>query len=288
MQMSHGLDRCSVNFAFSRWTWYPVRVRFGLLTTSYQVQPIMSSISRRDFQQQSLAGLLTWSLLDTLFSRDAFATEIKPIAAQWLAKLNAMSLDLKGKKLDPIEWQKQVEQLLSTVDLPEMLQFIDFEKLSQQAKPKERGELSLQAKLPQVEGLPTELVFGHQVFALNKDRSVVPHGHDNMATAFLILKGDFHGRHYDRLEDEKDFMIIKPTIDREFGPGDYSTVTDIKDNVHWFKSKSDGAFIFNIHVLSVKPGRTGRVYIDPAGEKISGERLRCRKINHTEAETLYG
>jgi len=248
----------------------------------------MSSISRRDFQQQSLAGLLTWSLLDTLFSRDAFATEIKPIAAQWLAKLNAMSLDLKGKKLDPIEWQKQVEQLLSTVDLPEMLQFIDFEKLSQQAKPKERGELSLQAKLPQVEGLPTELVFGHQVFALNKDRSVVPHGHDNMATAFLILKGDFHGRHYDRLEDEKDFMIIKPTIDREFGPGDYSTVTDIKDNVHWFKSKSDGAFIFNIHVLSVKPGRTGRVYIDPAGEKISGERLRCRKINHTEAETLYG
>jgi hypothetical protein len=62
----------------------------------------------------------------------------------------------------------------------------------------------------------------------------------------------------------------------------------MKDNVHWFKAKTDGAFIFNIHVLSVKPGRTGRVYIDPAGEKISGERLRCRKINHVEADTLYG
>jgi hypothetical protein len=248
----------------------------------------MNTVSRRGFQQQSLAAILTWSLLETLFSRDAFAKEIKPIASQWLAELNAMSLDLKGKKLDPIEWQKQVEQLLGLVDLPEMLQFIDFEQLMQQARPKDRGELSLRATLPKVDGLPTELVFGHQVFALNKDRSVVPHGHDNMATAFLILKGDFHGRHYDRLEDEKEHMVIKPTIDQEFGPGGYSTVSDLKDNVHWFKAKTDSSFIFNIHVLSVKPGRAGRVYVDPNGEMISGGRIRCRKINHAEAETLYG
>lgn len=248
----------------------------------------MNSLSRRDFQHHTLGALLTWSLLDTLFARDAFSQETKELAAQWLSKINEMSLDLKGKKLEPTQWQQQVEQLLSRVDLPDMLRFIDFDKLVQRAKPKERGELSLQAKLPQVEGLPTNLVFGHQVFALNKDRSVVPHGHDNMATAFLILKGDFHGRHYDRLEDDKEHMIIKPTIDRQFGPGTYSTVTDIKDNVHWFKAQTDSSFIFNIHVMSVKPGRTGRVYIDPNGEKLAGERIRCRKINHTEAEKLYG
>lgn len=248
----------------------------------------MTSLSRRGFHQQTLGTLLTWSLLDTLFSGDAFADEIKPIASQWLAKLNAMSLDLKGRKLEPLEWQTQVESLFSMVDLPELLRFIDFGKLALQVKPKERGELSLQARLPEVDGLPTKLIFGHQVFALNKDRSVVPHGHDNMATAFLILQGDFHGRHYDRLEDEKEHMIVKPTIDHDFGPGSYSTVTDLKDNVHWFKAKSDNAFIFNIHVMSVKPGRTGRVYIDPNGEKISGDRVRCRKINHGEAESMYG
>ncbi len=54
-----------------------------------------------------------------------------------------------------------------------------------------------------------------------------------MATAFLILQGDFQGKHYDRLEDDKEHMIIRPTIDREFHPGEYSTVTDVKDNVHW-------------------------------------------------------
>jgi len=248
----------------------------------------MDELNRRDFHQRSLAAVLTWSLLDTLFSRDAFGQEVKPIASKWLAEINAMSIDLKGKKLGPLEWQKQVEQLLSKVDLPEMLQYIDFDKLLTKATFRERGESSMQATLPRVEGLPTELVFGHQVFALNKDRSVVPHGHDNMATAFLILKGDFQGRHYDRLEDEKDHMIVRPTIDRVFSPGAYSTVSDLKDNVHWFTAKNDGSFIFNIHVMSVKPGRTGRVYIDPNGQPLSDERLRCRVINHKEAEKLYG
>lgn len=248
----------------------------------------MSLLSRREFQQQTLGSLLTWSLLETLFSGNAFGEEIRPIASKWLAELNAMSLDLKGKKLGPIEWQTKVEQLFSHVDLPELLRFIDFEKLVAQVKPKDRGELSLQAKLPEVEGLPTKLVFGHQVFALAKDRSVVPHGHDNMATAFLILKGDFHGRHFDRLEDDSSHMIIRPTIDRQFSAGACSTVTDIKDNVHWFRATSANAYIFNIHVMSVKPGRTGRVYIDPNGEKISDQRLRCRRIDHAEANLLYG
>lgn len=248
----------------------------------------MSELNRRQFQQQALGTLLTWSLLDTLFAERAFSSEVAPIAAKWLAELNAMSADLKDKKLQPLQWQSQVEQLFKHVDLPEMLQFIDFDKLTRDVKTKERGETSLKAKLPQVDGLPTELIFGHQVFALGKDRSVVPHGHDNMATAFLILKGDFHGRHYDRLEDDKEHMIIRPTIDRQFGPGDCSTVTDIKDNVHWFKAHHDGSYIFNIHVMSVKPGRTGRVYIDPDGEKISGGRIRARKIDHTEANKLYG
>jgi len=248
----------------------------------------MNHLTRRDFQQRTIGSLLTWSLLETLFSRDAFAKEVKPIAAKWLAEVNQWSLDLKGKKLEQLEWQAKVEELYKTVDLPELLRFLDFDKLAKTVNPKERGELSLRATLPKVEGLPTELVFGHQIFALNKDRSVVPHGHDNMATAFLILKGDFHGRHYDRIEDSSDHMIITPTIDRDFGPGGCSTVTDIKDNVHWFKAKSDMAFIFNIHVMSVKPGKTGRIYIDPNGEKIAGGRIKARKIDHKEADRLYG
>jgi hypothetical protein len=173
------------------------------------------------------------------------------------------------------------------VELGELLTFIDFEKLAQ-VPLKEQGEQSLRVKFPEVEGLPTELVFGHQVFALQKGRSVAPHGHNNMATAFLILQGTFHGRHYDRLEDDGKTMIIRPTIDRSFNAGEYSTVTDHKDNVHWFTASSPAGYIFNIHVMSIKPGRSGRVYIDPLGEKISDGRIRARRIDAQEAYRLYG
>jgi hypothetical protein len=248
----------------------------------------MSSLSRRAFQQQALGSLLTYSLLETLFSGDVFAEEVKPLAARWLADINMLSSDLKGKKLEQVEWQKKIEELFAAVELPELMKFIDFEKLKTFVKPKERGEQALRANLPKVEGLPTELVFGHQVFALTKGRSVPPHGHDNMATAFLILQGSFQGRHYDRLEDEPQHMIVTPTLDRKFGPGEYSTVSEFKDNVHWFEALSDEAFIFNIHVMGLHEGRSQRLYIDPNGEKLPGNRIRAPKIDHARANELYG
>jgi hypothetical protein len=245
-------------------------------------------MTRRAFQQQTLGSLLTFSLLDTLFRYNAFADEVKPIAAKWLADLNDLSRDVKDQKITQLQWQDSVEKLFGHVELPALLQFIDFENLTREIEYRDQGERSLQAVLPEVEGLPTELIFGHQIFALQKGRSVVPHGHDNMATAFLILKGDFHGRHYDRLEDDDEHMIIKPTIDRPFKTAEFSTVSDHRDNVHWFQATSDEGFIFNIHVMNVREGRSGRVYIDPAGEQLAGGRIRAKKLGAAEAYKLYG
>jgi hypothetical protein len=110
-------------------------------------------------------------------------------------------------------------------------------------------------------------------------------------TAFLILRGEFHGRHYDRVEDEKEHYIIKPTIDRKFTLGECSTISDDKDNVHWFQATSDTGFIFNIHVLDVRPGTTeptGRVYLDPNGEKLKDGMIRARRLNYKEVHELYG
>lgn len=248
----------------------------------------MLDCTRREFSQQTLASLVTLSLLETLFQRDAFGAEVKPVAQQWLAEINQMSLDVKGKKFTQVEWQKKVEELLSRVDLSDLMKFIEFEKLVKDVKFTKQGEVSLRPKFPEVEGLPKELVFGTQVFALKKDRSVVPHGHDNMVTAFLVLGGKFRGRLYDRLENGPDWMIIKPTIDREFGARESSTISDDKDNVHWFQALTDDAFIFNIHVLSVKPGKTGRVYVDPQGEKLSGGRIRAKQLKIEDAYRLFG
>jgi hypothetical protein len=199
--------------------------------------------------------------------------------------------DLKGEKLEQVAWQTKVEELLPQVDRAALLRLIDFDRLTSNVEFVDRGARSLGFQFPKVEGLPTQWSFGKQIFALKKGRSVVPHGHNNMATAFLILKGDLRGRHYDRIQDEPGHMIIKPTIDRKFSPGECSTISDYKDNVHWFQAITEPAFIFNLHVMGIRPGSgppTGRVYIDPAGEAIAGGLTRARRISYQEANRLYG
>jgi hypothetical protein len=239
----------------------------------------MTELTRRSFTHHTLGSLLTYSLLDTLAGADLFADEVKPVTVKWLADVNQLGSDAKGQKLKQVEWQKKIEELFAKVDLPDLLRLIDFDRLAAGVQLVDKGERSLKVKFPEIEGLPTNLVFGRQVFALKKGRSVVPHGHNNMATAFLILKGDFHGRHY------------KPTIDREFQPGGCSTISDHKDNIHWFQALNEPAFIFNIHVTdivssSAKP--TGRVYLDPNGEKLKDGLVRAKRLSYQTAYDLYG
>jgi len=248
-------------------------------------------LDRRDFTKQTLGSLLTFTLLETLTTNDLFAKEVKPIATKWLTQVNDLSRQVKGQKIKQLQWQKQIEELFKQVDLPELLRLIDFDRLVKNKKMVDNGARSLRFKFPEVEGLPTNYVFGKQIFALKKDRSVVPHGHNNMATAFLILKGDLRGRHYDRLSDAKDHFIIKPTIDRKFGPAEYSTISDYKDNIHWFKAMTEPSFIFNIHVLNIRPGSelpTGRVYLDPKGEKLKDGTIKAKRIGYRDAHKLYG
>ena len=251
----------------------------------------MSDISRRGFGKEVLGSLVTFSLLESLVECDAFGDKVKPTAARWVADVNDLGWELKGQKIKQQDWQKQIEQLFGQVNLPDLLSLIDFEKLTKNLKHRDNGVRSLRFKYQQIEGVPSRLAYGRQIFAFKKGRSVVPHGHNNMATGFIVLKGEFQGRHYDRLEDNGDSIIIKPTIDRKFKPAEFSTVTDVKDNVHWFKAMSETGFIFNIHALNVNPGstkKTGRIYVDPNGERLEGGLIRARRLGHDEAHKLYG
>ena len=112
-----------------------------------------------------------------------------------------------------------------------------------------------------------------------------------MCTGFIVLKGKWHGRHYDRLETHSDHYVIKPTIDRHFEPGDLSTISDHKDNIHWFKSESDAAYIFNVHVIGYDPQIkevSGRLYLDVEGEKLAGGLVKAPKMSSAACHKKYG
>lgn len=128
----------------------------------------MADISRRLFTQQTLGSLLTFSLLETLVQRDAFADKVKPVANRWVKGVAELGKDLKGQKLKQVEWQKKVEELYAQVDLPDILELIDFDKLTKSLELPDNGVRSLRFSFKQIEGVPNDLVYGKQIFAFKK------------------------------------------------------------------------------------------------------------------------
>lgn len=251
----------------------------------------MHPLSRRDFHAKLIGSAVAFGLIETLWTQNLFADGNKAPIGKWLHELYEMSQDLRGHKLTDVQFQTKMDELYARVDLPALCGLIDLDKMARSVKYPERGAASLGFDLEKVEGLPQPINFGKQIFAVKKGRSVVPHGHANMCTGFIVLRGEFHGRHYDKLETHADHYVIRPTIDKQFQAGGHSTISDHKDNIHWFEATSETGFIFNVHVIGYDETITepsGRLYLDPAGEKVAGGLIKAKKMTSAECHKKYG
>jgi len=253
--------------------------------------PHADLLSRREFSGRLTGSVLTFGLLQVLWARNLFAAPIKPVIGSWFQELHAIGQDLRGQKLKDVEFQAKMEELFRRVDLPELLRFVDLSKIESTVSLPDNGAESVGFDLSQVEGLPAKPNFGRQIFCMKKDRAIVPHGQENMCTGFIVLKGAFRGRHYDRLETAADHYIIKQTIDQDYSVGGVSTISDHKDNVHWFRCASETGFIFNAHFGGYDPKNPAapeRLYLDPEGEKLSGGLIKAPIMSSAECHKKFG
>ncbi len=189
--------------------------------------------------------------MDSLFAFNAIEKSIRPIVDHWAVQLHEFCSDLKTETITPMQWQKKVEELYNKVELEELLKFIDFQNLIKGFKYPDLGVATRPVTFPSLEGLPKNTVFVKKVFGMKKDRSIIPHGHSNMASAHLILQGEMHLRHYEKVQQEGKNLIIKPTINRIAKIGESSSISDEKDNVHWFIANTETAFTFDVIMLDL-------------------------------------
>jgi hypothetical protein len=162
-----------------------------------------------------------------------------------------------------------------------LLKTLDFDHLAGGVGFAAKGAKSLPADFSHAVGLPVNLAFGQHIFAMSKGHTVVPYGHDNLATGFVVLGGTFRGRRYDRVEDHASYYIIRPTIDHTFRPGEFSTISNHKDIVHWFTADSENGFTFNVHIVETNPENSkkpGRVYVDSIGAKLASQLIKAAKF----------
>lgn len=208
-------------------------------------------MDRREFTKGILATVTSYALMDSLFAYNAIGKKISPLTDHWAIQLNEFCSDLKTDSISTIQWQQKVEELYSKIELEEILKFIDFKKLKKGFEYPDLGVSTKPVKFPKLGGLPEKTVFIKKIFGMKKDRAIIPHGHSNMASAHLILEGEMHLRHYEKIQEDGKNLIIKPTIDQIAMVGESSSISDEKDNVHWFISNTETAFTFDVIMLDL-------------------------------------
>jgi hypothetical protein len=256
-------------------------------------------LSRRDLLS-TVGSLAVWTLCELAVSRRATASTVSPILTAWLREVDELARSLGGDALTQAAWRSQMESLYGRVPFSELLKVVDLDALARDAPLPTTGESQL--SLPRLEGLPARPAYYGFVGGFRAGRSIPPHAHNHLVSSFLVLQGELRGRHFDRLRDEEDSMAIAATSDRVFRPGDFSTVTQGRNNVHWFTARTDHSFILDIGVADLAPagtmhplegqqrGKTGRIYVDVdrcvAG--VPGAVAKARRLTETEAYRRYG
>jgi hypothetical protein len=250
----------------------------------------MADCSRRDFAGSILKTLVTYSLFDALIVTNALGTTLWSETKQWSGAINEISNDLRKRKLSSTEWQDRVEQVFSGVDLPDLLSRIEFDQLQRRLDLPESGANWRDLNFREVVGYPGELSYVARVFGMKKGRSIVPHGHHNLVSCHLVVKGDLHVRNYERVRDEADALVIRPTIDKAISMRDCSTQSSLRNNVHWFTAQSSTAFTFDVFVQDLERDQPSGVdFIDPEhAENLGDGSLRARRLDVDEARKLYG
>lgn len=249
----------------------------------------MTMLSRRQFNSRLLNALLSYSLLDSLFATNAIAAKLAPLTKHWANDLQELCMDLQLSSITPAIWQDRVEALFQKIELKELLQFVDFERLVKGMSFPDLGVTTKPVVFPRLEGLPARTVFTKKIFGMKKGRAIIPHGHSNMASAHLVLRGDFHMRHYEKVGEQDAHLLLRPTIDRIASTGSCSSISDERDNVHWFIANSETAFTFDVIMLDLKgkPYDIQNVDIE-AGEKQPDGTIRAKILDVETALKKYG
>ena len=85
------------------------------------------------------------------------------------------------------------------------------------------------------------------------------------------------------------YMIVQPTLDSTMTPGQGSSVSDEKDNVHWFVANSNSCFTFDVIMLNLG-GRAFNIhYLDMLESKpLESDLIRVPIIDYGTAVNKYG
>jgi len=214
----------------------------------------------------------------------------------WLEKLTRKGRALSNGSISPTQWTSQTGLLYESVPMARLLEWIDIDALRRLTDaPGCRGEVFTEIFVgePNSNGHlenqePAKILIAH-VARVEKGRSIPPHGHKNMVSAFLTVSGEFHVRQYDKIGERTDALIIRPSVDEHQTVGGWSAISDTRNNVHWLKAMSDECLLFTTKMIRLDEAAEycGRINLDVDRATAYGGTLLAPKITNLEASERY-
>lgn len=228
-------------------------------------------LDRRTLTTRFCAAIGVYALLGGGGS-SALAAADSVAAKRWLDEHRQITGDLKAGGLSLLGWQSAVERLAHKVDLAELLAQTDFERLKASFDYKDGMPSKRMVRFPKEPGAPG-LSYGLAFFGFRRGHVITPHGHRNMVSAHMVAAGRFRVRNFDRLGDEPDALIIRPTVDARIGRGQVSTMSSHRNNIHWFVAEEDGSATLDVIVDAIDPKQEPYKIdlVDPAGGQPLGD-----------------
>lgn len=258
----------------------------------------MNSINRRQALKLGSASMLAVSLLNHMSQITRLPENIQSRLQPWKRRLAEAAADLGQGRISGLQWQQNMDRIYRDAPIAELLKMISFDDLRSsmlQSDLQGRGEVFVDIPIPGIADAASRPEPGRVLISklayIEKGRHIPPHGHSNMASAFLCVSGEFDVRLYDRLEETEDSMIVRKTAEQgKAGVGTWSSISDYRDNVHWLTARSENCFLFTCKVIRLEEHREfrGRINIDMRNPKSLGAgTFRAQKISFQKSREIY-
>jgi hypothetical protein len=249
------------------------------------------SIQRREF----ISAFATTIALSSILQTKALASPPRDLNfwAQGIADLNR---DLSTGKIGLTDWQDRIALLHTGVDFNDLRKYLDFDRLTAAMKFPSKLADTADPKFPDtinVGGI--ERPWFIRFFGMRKGGAVIPHVHNNMASAHLVIEGTFHARTFDRIADLAAAVVLKPVRDEIIKPGASVTMSDDRENSHWLVAQQDRSFTFDVGILELSKTRTyglkanrySMIFVDPTGTQDSAGKVTAPVLTFEECVAKF-
>jgi hypothetical protein len=205
-------------------------------------------LSRRHVLQVTAA---TTVLVAALGRSGAWAGGTPAALEGWARDLVDLNQALTRREITVLDWQARVAQLNQSVSVPELVSYLDIDRLTRHfSYPSRLAEFADPLLPPHLMGQGRRTWFV-RVFGLRRGGAIIPHVHNHMVSAHLVVSGCFHVRTHDRVQDLADAVVLRPSQDRITAMGDVITMSDQKDNQHWMVAEQDRSMTFDVGVVGL-------------------------------------